>query len=75
MHWQTHVLSASTDAEELIPLDTFEIEAARWGTVEELAGPIRDRLLATGRTLWRYRVSLHDAALAEYGGSSRFPDQ
>ncbi len=49
--------------EELAPLDGVEIEAARWGTAEELAGPIRERLLATGRALWRYRVALHDAAL------------
>ena len=40
-----------------------EIAEARWGTADELAGPIRERLLATGRALWRYRVALHDAAL------------
>lgn len=62
--WQTHVLSATTSAEELDPLDTDEIAEARWGTAAELAGPIRERLLATGRALWRYRVALHDAALA-----------
>jgi len=61
--WQTHVISASTQTERLEPLDTHEIEAARWGTAAELAGPIRQRLLATGRALWRYRVALHDAAL------------
>lgn len=63
--WRTHVLSASTEAEELAPLDRHEIDAARWGTTEELAGPIRERLLATGRALWGYRVRLHEAALAE----------
>jgi 8-oxo-dGTP pyrophosphatase MutT (NUDIX family) len=62
--WQTHVLSATTSADELSPLDTDEIAEARWGTADELAGPIRNRLLATGRALWRYRVALHDAALA-----------
>jgi ADP-ribose pyrophosphatase YjhB (NUDIX family) len=62
--WQTHIFSATTSADELAPLDTEEIEAARWGTPEELAGPIRERLLASGRALWRYRVALHDAALA-----------
>ena len=62
--WQTHVLSATTSAEELAPLDTEEIAAARWGTAAELAGPVRERLLATGRALWRYRVALHDAALS-----------
>jgi ADP-ribose pyrophosphatase YjhB (NUDIX family) len=62
--WQTHVFSAHTDAEQLDPFDTIEIAEARWGTAKELAGPVRDRLLATGRALWRYRVALHDAALA-----------
>jgi 8-oxo-dGTP pyrophosphatase MutT (NUDIX family) len=62
--WQTHVFSATTSADELSPLDTEEIAGARWGTREELAGPSRARLLASGRALWRYRVALHDAALA-----------
>ncbi len=62
--WRTHVFSARTGAEELDPIDTHEISAARWGSTEELAGPIRARLLETGRALWRYRVALHDAALA-----------
>jgi ADP-ribose pyrophosphatase YjhB (NUDIX family) len=61
--WQTHVLWASTETEELQALDTEEIAIARWGTRDELAGPIRRRLLATGRAFWRYRVALHDAAL------------
>jgi ADP-ribose pyrophosphatase YjhB (NUDIX family) len=62
--WRTHVVSARTDAEELVPLDTDEISAARWGSLEELGGPLRERLLATGRALWRYRIALHDAASA-----------
>jgi 8-oxo-dGTP diphosphatase len=61
--WRTHVFSARTDEEHLRPIDTHEISAARWGTTDELAGPIRVRLLDTGRALWRYRVALHDAAL------------
>jgi ADP-ribose pyrophosphatase YjhB (NUDIX family) len=63
--WATHLFSASTKAGVLAPQDTAEIAEARWGTVAELAGPIRERLLATGRALWRYRVALHDAALRE----------
>ena len=62
--WQTHIFGATTKDELLAPLDTVEIAEARWGTGAELAGPIRDRLLSTGRALWRYRVALHDAALA-----------
>ena len=62
--WRTHVFSARTEAAELDPVDTREIAAARWGTTSELGGPLRAAMLATGRTLWRYRVALHDEALA-----------
>jgi ADP-ribose pyrophosphatase YjhB (NUDIX family) len=62
--WRTHVFLAETADEVLAPDDPGEIAAARWGTLEELAGPLRERLLATGRAFWRYRVALHDAALA-----------
>jgi len=61
--WLTHVLLAETEDTELEPNDPGEIADARWGTLEELAGPLREILLATGRALWRYRVALHDAAL------------
>jgi hypothetical protein len=62
--WRTHVFLAATEDEELAPRDREEIAGARWGTLEELAGPLRARLLETGRAFWRYRVALHDAALA-----------
>ena len=62
--WRTHVFLATSDDEKLAPRDTAEIAGARWGTLEELNGPLRERLLATGRAFWRYRVALHDAALA-----------
>ena len=64
IEWRTHVFSARTEELELDPIDTHEIKAARWGSAAELAGPIRARLLETARALWRYRVALHDAALA-----------
>jgi len=64
IEWRTHVFSATTRGERLEPRDTDEIEAARWGTLAELNGPIRERSLATGRGVWRYRVALHDAASA-----------
>jgi 8-oxo-dGTP diphosphatase len=64
MDWRTHVFSARTEAEELDPIDVREIAAARWGTTAELAGPLRAAMLGTGRALWRYRVALHDTALA-----------
>jgi ADP-ribose pyrophosphatase YjhB (NUDIX family) len=62
VEWRTHVFLARTTDEALTPLDAAEIAGARWGTLDELNGPIRERLLATGRALWRYRVALHDAA-------------
>lgn len=61
--WRTHVLYAATTDAEVVPGDPGEIADARWGTLDELAGPLRERLLATGRAFWRYRVALHDAAL------------
>lgn len=66
--WTTHVFSATTQGERLAPMDTAEIAEARWGSADELAGPIRARLLETGRALWRYRVALHDAALTALTG-------
>jgi ADP-ribose pyrophosphatase YjhB (NUDIX family) len=62
--WVTHVLLAEAEDTALAPDDPGEIAEARWGTLEELAGPLRATLLATGRAFWRYRVALHDAALA-----------
>lgn len=65
--WRTHVVHAETEDEAIGPQDLVEIEAARWGTLAELAGPLRERLLGTGRAFWRYRVALHDAALDALG--------
>ena len=62
--WRTHVFLACTDDETLATRDPEEIAGVRWGTLDELRGPIRARLLETGRALWRYRVALHDASLA-----------
>jgi ADP-ribose pyrophosphatase YjhB (NUDIX family) len=64
LRWRTHVLLARTHDEELAPDDPAEIAEARWGTLDELGGSLRETLLATGRAFWRYRVALHDAALA-----------
>jgi ADP-ribose pyrophosphatase YjhB (NUDIX family) len=62
--WHTHVFHATTDDDAVWPQDDVEIAEARWGTLQELAGPVRERLLETGRAFWRYRVALHDAAIA-----------
>ncbi|HEV7134467.1 MAG TPA: NUDIX hydrolase [Gaiellaceae bacterium] len=67
LSWRTHVFLAETEDETIAPGDAEEIAAARWGTLAELAGPLRERLLAENRAFWRYRVALHDAALAVLG--------
>jgi len=66
------VLSAVTSDETVQPLDTHEIRAARWSTLDELNGPIRAVLRSTGRPLFRYRSDLHlwaAEALSATGGS------
>ena len=65
--WRTHVVHAATKETAIAARDLEEIETARWGSPAELAGPVRERLLATGRAFWRYRVALHDAALEALG--------
>jgi ADP-ribose pyrophosphatase YjhB (NUDIX family) len=69
--WRTHVFLATTDDEDVDPRDRREIAAARWGTLDELAGPIRTRLLETGTAFWRYRAELHDVALRALGYAGR----
>lgn len=63
LRWRTHVFLADTRDTKIAVGDPAEIADARWGTLEELAGPLREILLATGRAFWRYRIALHDAAL------------
>ena len=70
--WTTHVLSAATTDRTVRPLDTHEIRAARWSTLDELNGPIRAVLRSTARPLFRYRGDLHlwaAEALSAAGGS------
>jgi 8-oxo-dGTP pyrophosphatase MutT (NUDIX family) len=65
LHWWTHVFQASVlGRRQIEPVDTDEIAEARWATLEELQGPIRDALIATSLGLFRYRVALTDAAVA-----------
>ncbi|MCC7354936.1 MAG: NUDIX hydrolase [Anaerolineae bacterium] len=66
--WTSHVCSARALDGELQVHDNHEIAGVRWGTVDELQGPIRQVLLATGRSLFAYRVRLHDAAAAALRG-------
>src|SRR6476619_6313386 len=45
--WRTHVFLAETADTELAPNDPEEIAEARWGTLFERRGPLRETLLAT----------------------------
>ena len=62
--WHSEVFLAPATAGELAPIDTHEISGARWMSREELLGPVRERLIASGRGLFAYRAALHDAAFA-----------
>lgn len=64
IEWSSHIFSARAMGGELAPQDTREILAARWATLEELQGPIREAVLAPGWGLLDYRVTLTDGAVA-----------
>ncbi len=64
-NWRSLVFSALHAGGELRHQDEEEIRETKWVTLEELQGPIRERLLATGMGLFAYRVALHDASVEE----------
>lgn len=61
--WTSHVVTASTSERALDPHDHDEIREARFVTLEELQGPVRQVLLGTGQGLFRYRCRLTDRAV------------
>lgn len=63
LDWTTHIVSGSAPDQPLAPLDLREVREARWMPPNELLGPVAERMLATGRPLFAYRVALHRAAL------------
>ncbi|HEY5493826.1 MAG TPA: NUDIX hydrolase [Candidatus Anoxymicrobiaceae bacterium] len=62
--WTSHIFEALAEPGEIDPIDTREITEARWATLAELQGPIRQKLLDTGWDLFRYRVALHDLTVS-----------
>jgi 8-oxo-dGTP pyrophosphatase MutT (NUDIX family) len=62
--WTSHVFLAVAPTGDLDPIDTVEIAEARWASVEQLTGPIRDALLASGSTGLRYRSDLNDMVIS-----------
>ena len=71
--WVTHVLSAHSTGGVLAPIDTREIVEARWATVAEILGPMREAMLASGSTGLRYRAQLQDVVIAKLMAIGRLP--
>ena len=69
--WTTHVFSARSTAGDLYASDTVEISEVRRVSLEQLQGPIRQRMLDSGRRLMAYRVWLTDETLAELTAAGR----
>ncbi len=66
--WYSHVFTALTVDRVLAPIDWDEISEARWVTLDELQGPIRSALVASGRKLLGgYRVDLTDRLVSALG--------
>lgn len=61
--WTSHVFTSSSAGGKLDPIDTHEIAEARFVTIAEMTGSIRDALLASGSTGLRYRSELADAVV------------
>jgi 8-oxo-dGTP pyrophosphatase MutT (NUDIX family) len=62
--WASHVLTAHPTGGVLEPIDTYEIIEARFATIDELMGSIRDSMLASGSTGLKYRAELNDIVIA-----------
>jgi hypothetical protein len=63
LDWTSHVFKARAAGGHLAARDTSEIAETKYGTIEELQGPIRQALLDSGCRLLAYRVALTDAAV------------
>lgn len=65
IEWISHVFEARQVSGELCPVDTEEIEEARWESFSDLQGRIRDVLLNAEWELFRYRVALTDLVVEQ----------
>lgn len=68
INWTSHVFDALQRAGEIGPIDTGEIEEARWSTIEELQGRTRQVLLDSDWGLFHYRVALTDLTVERMEG-------
>ena len=71
--WVSHVFSAQPTGGELAPIDTHEIVEARYATVAEILGPMREAMLASGSTGLRYRARLQDVVIARLIEMDKLP--
>lgn len=62
--WTSHVFTARPIGGVLQPIDTHEITEARFATIDELMGSVRDALLRSGSTGLKYRAELNDIVIA-----------
>ncbi|MEN3334197.1 MAG: hypothetical protein V7641_3562 [Blastocatellia bacterium] len=62
--WVSHIFSAHPTGGKLEPIDTHEIVEARFATIDEILGPMREAMLASGSTGLRYRAQLQDVIIA-----------
>lgn len=62
--WTTHVFLAEPVSGRLCPIDTREIESARWVSINELQTKIRKVMLESSRSLLQYRVWLTDKTIS-----------
>lgn len=58
--WRSHVFSGTCPERCTVVHDTHEIAEATFISLDELLGPVRERLASTGRGLLAYRVWLTD---------------
>ncbi|MBN1289987.1 MAG: NUDIX hydrolase [Actinobacteria bacterium] len=63
IEWISHVFEAKQVDGTIMPVDTEEIEEARWASLDEIQTGIREVLLDIGWELFRYRVALTDLSV------------
>jgi len=71
LDWTSHIFKARVTGGRLEVRDTSEIAETKYGTVDELQGPIRQALLDSGCRLLAYRVALTDATVDILQGMTR----
>jgi ADP-ribose pyrophosphatase YjhB (NUDIX family) len=73
--WTTHVLGATWESGEPAPIDTVEIEAARWVSSVEFARMVAPRMRDAGWGRYEYRLGMAVPVFDELGlpGGAELP--